>query len=455
MDEYMLMNNGFNADKIYMNKEGKYITLKKENDERKEFRYDLSNTYYEFERIRHFKRKDDEVDTINMRDPKDALKVTGWFANCTLVTDDPKFGKMYCMASAIDLKYRSPVRFIANFGHYRIQNLEKWLSYGIDFKKVNDMFNNLQHGRNLLQMRRYLTGMYMTTEPTDFDKEQLKYLRNMSNKLGGIDKDMLYRVQHNWNPQQYQLGKKLDKIIEDPRMNDAFTVTEFSYRGDKQTYNYLTHRRYGRDGRTEVLEVMSKWKLDPRAFCNYLLKLQHEAVDANDIMRNYDDYLQREYEMKGMKRSKMNKYPLNWMSYYHKHHFNYQAMKSLKRAMELEGKMEEYNKFKEDHKYLEYKDDQFLIRLPENVEDIATEATQQSHCLYDSYCEKILDGETIILFMRDVNHPDDSLVTVEVKYNGIEQARGHNNDDPTYIQQQWLLDWCKKKDLDQVIRQHY
>jgi len=57
--------------------------------------------------------------------------------------------------------------------------------------------------------------------------------------------------------------------------------------------------------------------------------------------------------------------------------------------------------------------------------------------------------------MRDVNHPDDSLVTVEVKYGGIEQARGHNNDDPTYIQQQWLLDWCKKKGLDQVIRQNY
>ena len=87
-------------------------------------------------------------------------------------------------------------------------------------------------------------------------------------------------------------------------------------------------------------------------------------------MRNYNDYLEREYKMKGQKRSKMNKYPTGWMSYYHKHHFNYQAMKSLKRALELEGKLEAYNAFKESKKYLEYKDKQFFIRLPNDVEDI-------------------------------------------------------------------------------------
>ena len=200
---------------------------------------------------------------------------------------------------------------------------------------------------------------------------------------------------------------------------------------------------------------MSEWKLDPKAFCNYLLKLQHEAIFADDLMRNYGDYLKREYEMKNYRRAKMNKYPLNWASYYHKHHFNYRQMKSLKRMLELEGKMEAYERFRESKKYLEYKKGGYFIRLPENVEDIANEATQLNHCLYESYTEKILDGKTVILFMRETDHPDDSVITVEVKYNGIEQARGYGNRDPTPEEEAWLLDWAVRKGLTKVIRQNY
>ena len=443
----ILVNNGMWADKIYMNKEGKYITLRKPEDERKEFRYDLSNNYYEFERITHYKTKDDKIDVV------DPARITSWFTHCTLVTDDEKFAKMFVAAAGIDMKYKSPVRYIANFGNCRIKDLEKWLSYGIDFNKLNEAVEKLQNGSHIDNVRRM--HFYLNYEPSDFEKDQIKYLRDLSNKNNGIDSDILYRVRHNWNPQQYQLGKKLDKIVENPRYNDAFTVTEFGWRGDKETYNYLDRTRYGRNGRTSVLEVMSKWQLNPKAFCNYLLKLQFEAVGVDDLMRNYDDYLQREYEMKGMRRAKMNKYPTGWMSYYHKHHFNYQQMKSLKRLMELDGKMEAYERFKESKKYLEYKKDAYFVRLPENIEDIANEATQLSHCLYDSYTDKILDGETVILFMRQVDHPDESVITIEVKYNGVEQARGYGNRDPTPEEEAWILDWAGRKGLQKVIRQHY
>ena len=104
---------------------------------------------------------------------------------------------------------------------------------------------------------------------------------------------------------------------------------------------------------------------------------------------------------------------------------------------------------------MEYKSDAYFIRLPENVEDIANEATQLSHCLYDQYTDKILDGKTVILFMRQVDHPDESVLTVEVKYNGIEQARGYDNRDPTPEEEGWLLEWAGRKGLNKVIRQHY
>ena len=448
MKTYTLVDKGTWADKIYMNKEGKYITLKKPADERKEFRYDLSNPFYEFERITHYKTKEDKIDKV------DPAKITSWFTHCTLVTDDEKFAKLFVVAAGVEQRYKSPVRYIANFGHKNVKDVEKWLSYGIDFKKINDALSRIQQGTNIHYIQRSMS-FYLYYEPSDFEKEQLKYLRDLSNKNDGIDSDAIRRVRYNWNPEQYQMGKKLDKLIENPRYNDAFMVTEFNYRDHKETYNYLQHTRYGRNGRSSVLEVMSKWKLNPKAFCNYLLKLQFEAVGVDDLMRNYDDYLKREYEMKNMRRAKMNKYPLNWMSYYHKHHFNYRQMKNLKRVMELENKMEAYNRFKESKQYLEYKKNGYFIRLPENIEDIANEATQLNHCLYESYTDKILDGETVILFMRQVDRPDESVITVEVKYNGIEQARGYGNRDPTPEEQAWLLDWAGRKGLTKIIRQHY
>ena len=453
MSKIVLVNNGAFADEIVMNKEGKYITLRKIGDDRKEFRYDLSNPYYEIERILHYKTKDDKRDHIDM--DVEANKVTPWFAHCNLVTEDEKFAKLFIIAASTQNQCRSPIRFITALGHYKVQQFEKWLSYGVDFKKINRALERIQNGASVLDVRH--SNYYVSYEPSDFEKEQIKYLRELSDHSGGIESDILYRVRRHWNPQQYQMSKKFDKLIEsNERYRDAFKITEFTYRGDKETHDYLTYTRYGRDGRAEVLEIMSKWQLNPKAFCNYLLKLQFEAVDVGDLMRNYDDYLRREYEMKSRRRAKMNKYPLNWMSYYHKHHFNYQQMKSLKRTLELDdGKMEAYERFKESKKYLEYKKDGYFIRLPENVEDIADEATQLNHCLYESYTDKILDGETVILFMREIEHPDESVITVEVKYNGIEQARGHGNRDPTREEKAWLLNWADKKNLRKVIRQHY
>lgn len=452
-NKIVLVNNGMWNDEIIMNKEGKYITLRKEGD-RKEFRYDLSNNYYEFERITHYKTREDATDIIDME--TDATKVTSWFTNCNLVTNDEKFAKMFVAASTLNRRYKSPVRFIANFGHYRIRDLEKWLSRGIEFVNLNEKFAKLETMDITYIRSCYINIPYDT--PEDFNKEQLKYLKTLSDKNNGLTSDDIHRVKYNWNPQQYEMGKKLDTILEDPRYQDAFMVTEFDYSGEKEVYNYLERQprySYRGNGRTKVLEIMSKWHLDPQAFCNYLLKLNHEAVGVDDMIRNYDDYLEREYEMKGESRAKMNKYPLNWMSYYHKHHFNYRQMVALRRKLVKIGNVKLYDIFSKKDKEFEYKDDKYLIRLPQTVEDIAIEATQQSHCLYDRYTDDIIDGKSLVLFMRDVNNPDESVLTVEVKYGAINQARGHENDDPTPEQEQWLLAWAKKKGLEEVIRQDY
>ena len=251
----ILVNNGSLADEIYMNKEGKYITLRKPEDPRKEFRYDLSN--HEFERITHYKTREDKIDIV------DPAKITSWFTHCNLVTNDDKFAKMFVYAAGLNMRYRSPIRYIANFATWEVERLEKWLSRDIDFRKLNECLERIQHGSDIDSVRRMM--FYVGYDPDDFDKEQIKYIRDVSKKSNGITDDTLRQVRYSWNPQQYKMGKKLDELIEDQRYNDAFLVTEFSYTGNKEVYNYLEHSRYGRDGRTSILEVVSEWQLDLKA----------------------------------------------------------------------------------------------------------------------------------------------------------------------------------------------
>lgn len=451
MQEYKLVNsNKYNAKTITMEKNGKYIILTKENS-RIEYKFDLSAKTYEdsLTKITHQKGKEDVEEPVYPGD------VTTWFANCNLVTTDRKFALLFICAASIAHRYRAIPRFINELSHYQVQRIEQWLSRGIEFKKLNNCLEKLQNNGDLLYVRKFVDNTYY--DPSDFNKEQLKFLKNISDKEKGIDSNTIRHIKYHWNPAQNKMNEKLDKVLQNPIYEEAFEVTSFSYSGDKEVSNYFDDdsSNYRSNTRAQVLEVMSNWGLDPEAFCNYLLKLKYEAVEIDDLMRNYDDYLEREYEMRGEKRSKMNKYPLNWMSYYHKHYFNYQQMKALRRKLFQMGNIELYDLFTKRQKNYEFKDKKYLIRLPRTVEDIAIEATQQHHCLYNSYLDKIIDGTTTVLFMREVEDPNTSVLTVEIKHNAINQARGYDNDDPTDEQRKWLLKWAKRIKIQQEIRQNY
>ena len=103
---------------IHMAHEGRYITLRKEEDDKKEYRYDLATG--EFERVNHYK-KGDKVSRTK------AANITAWFRECTLVTDDKKFGMLYAYAKeSAPNRYKSHVRFIEMFATQKLQTMEQW-----------------------------------------------------------------------------------------------------------------------------------------------------------------------------------------------------------------------------------------------------------------------------------------------------------------------------------------
>lgn len=86
------------------------------------------------------------------------------------------------------------------------------------------------------------------------------------------------------------------------------------------------------------------------------------------------------------------------------------------------------------------KKDTHIIIIPENLKELADEGEQQHNCV-GSYYNDICKGKSIIFFIRDKNHPKESLATCEYKDEKLFQIKAKNN---TEVTDQKILDFAKK-----------
>lgn len=78
----------------------------------------------------------------------------------------------------------------------------------------------------------------------------------------------------------------------------------------------------------------------------------------------------------------------------------------------------------------EMETEELLIRLPECAHEIRKEGNAQHHCVA-TYMDRMVAGETCILFIRKKEEPDKSYYTVEVRDDEVIQVRGKYNVDPS------------------------
>lgn len=78
---------------------------------------------------------------------------------------------------------------------------------------------------------------------------------------------------------------------------------------------------------------------------------------------------------------------------------------------------------------LAYHNDKFSVIVPDTILDYRKEADQQENCVYSVYANRVLRGETQVVFVRKNNDLQHSFITCEVRMNGrIEQyLLAHNN----------------------------
>lgn len=91
-----------------------------------------------------------------------------------------------------------------------------------------------------------------------------------------------------------------------------------------------------------------------------------------------------------------------------------------------------------------YKDDEYTVVAPASSHDLQKEGDTLNHCVA-SYIKRVVDNECLILFLRNVLTPLESLVTLEMRKNSIVQARGLHNRQITEKERSALYRFAEKK----------
>lgn len=433
----------YDKDTIYeirIIKKGKFIYINKpyENDN-KEFKMDLTNG--QFYRINHYKTTGTKITPVNVKN------ITKWFANCSIFCDDEKFCKVIHynkINGYFNKSYKSSVRFIQGLCSSDARLYEQWLSLGID---ILDFAETIKDDNRVNYNKKTYTRLYR--KPSDYSKQALNFIKN---NFTIISKQILDKIKYfderNIN---FDLIQQLLKITKHPKYNDYFKIT-------KKDYNYLTHEYETFEYNifefdynmsfsdlqmlSVILECITDYNLDIKTFLDYCIKLYNtEGLSINDMFqtRHYRDYLETELRLKNHKLSKVNKYPKNFLTEFHKTKTEFKAKKQ-----ELDKK--EFKRQCNKYKKLKYNDKNFSIVIPNSTQDIEKEADELKHCVR-LYIPKVCKGETFICFLRQNDNLDTPLVTLEVKNGYLMQAYGLNDSKPSEEALMFLRKWANKKDL--------
>ena len=167
------------------------------------------------------------------------------------------------------------------------------------------------------------------------------------------------------------------------------------------------------------------------------LNLFYSYYGRNFTTEDYLDYLNMQYQMYGKVKEK---YPDFWLSEKQMMNEKYNEWKKLKNNTQFSLHQ---NRLFDN---VRYENEYFKVVVPLTNTEILDEADQQKHCVA-SYIDRIVKGETNIVFIREKSNLDTSLLTVEIRDNKICQVRGFQNRAYNKIEYDFMKEWADKTHL--------
>ena len=448
LDEIIVFNG--KGDLIEFYREGKYIYLIKPKEKSKRyFRFNLQTG--KFERINIYKTVDNKITEVPTKN------ITFWFRDCKLVTKDIHFGRLVVFAKYNHYfdQYSSPVRFIEQLGSKVITNIEKWEALGVKVYETESFFSDhlvktgnywghydwrksIYLGDIPRDFKSFFSG-YLSYGPGDFNKNVLNHILKT---YPMIDNGVLRMIHRNYNNGENEVEEDIENLCKDPEFHDALSYVCDHYQNRGATWHLLDSHNHSFNMKISLIHLIQQYHLDLESLLRFLKRQRNVENNGLEYLinaRHYADYLRCEYELNDGSYSKMNKYPKNFRTVFHNVQVEHDAKKAAidKKKFEKQGL---------DHKYLEHEGKKYLIKVPTDPAEIYNEAAELDHCVR-IYIPRVVNGETLIAFLRVKDAPQQPFVTLEVKNGILNQAYGQNDSKPDDESLKFLKRWLNKKGL--------
>lgn len=185
-----------------------------------------------------------------------------------------------------------------------------------------------------------------------------------------------------------------------------------------------------------IKRLLVDYKYNPKSLANYICNIvDYEALGLYETVNYLMDYMNMNTQMGA---TKIDKYPRHL-------HTTHDIVVRNFNAFTVVHDKEMFNKIRRED--LEYIQKDYSIIYPKCYTEIQKEGAQLSHCVA-SYVDKVIKGDTHILFLRKSDKLDDSLVTVEIRNDVIVQFKGAYNRNLSPKEMEFLNRYAKNKKLE-------
>lgn len=339
-----------------------------------------------------------------------------WF-NAKLVSEDNKLINMFMFAKSLASGNAGIIGIMDKFSDRQVRRVEKWAALGTSFRPNEHAWGNRRSGA-LLQV-----------EPNDVDREIRDFIAAKTWKVAELN----------------NFCHIFDSIEDTDVINQIFAEitdhAEYASAFVMVNHGQATNSLYDPAVLNELVRIVRTYNMEVARLMFYINYLNEvERISVYDLLQTYGTYLSCELEHRNGRRNKMYKFPVHYYTVYHT------QQEIIRREEELENYVPDDHVY--ENAYLEYQDDQYLIRIPRSADDVRDEGRQQGHCIAQAYINHIAVGDTVCVFMRKVDQPNRSYITIEIRNNVIRQACVGNNRSVPDEQRDWIRNWARIKGVE-------
>ena len=313
-----------------------------------------------------------------------------------LVINHTKKGKKW---RRYDQYYRS----LNTYGKVYDKNLEEL------FKNTELKYSQLWKENDELDIKYHLLNNFYSTEL--LAKMGLYKLAVCS---GNFNKGKSFKERFGVDKSYYEFMKKNNidnnelnilKVYKKPNIENIKILSKFNSSDLEKVKKYVSIEKF-------VEYSKKKRNFDIQMYIDYLGFLENLKIDIKNKKYLFPENLKKEHD-------------------------EYSKQILIKNNAKINRKINKrYKQLKENT----YSNTKYIIMPAKSFISLEDESTQQNNCIRN-YAEKYANGKSDIYFMREINTPNKSLVTIEVKENKIVQSRTKDNGLPNNSQKRFLNKW--------------